>query len=868
MQKVVPYSIIIFFLNLFCSQITIGQNLVIDSLITILENPHIHDTSKINAYKDLSNIFSRTFPDSATSFVKKGLTLAKKSNYKIGEASLYRSLGDINWARGHLEPAIDAFNKSLELYIKLPKSKKREIGIGFCYNGIGVVWYLKSNYSKALRYFQLSLENHEKINFKPGMAKSYNNIGLVHWKQNNLERAIHYYEKSLNFYDEIQNSRDKGGCYNNLAIIYKTQKKYDDALQYYNKSLEILIKLDDKKGIALCFNNIGMLHEELNNYVLALEYYQKALELKILYDDQQGIPSSLGNLADLNNKIAKKAKNKTEKIKKYNKAIEFAKKGLVIAKKVGILHQEMSLYENLSEAYEGLAEYDKALIYNKLFEKLEDSIFDINKNKQIEEAEAKYKSAQKQKEIEKQKSQLEKQFILKNSLIAFSILIILLIIVLFNRYRLKQKTNNLLSQKNSELKKLTIVASETDNAITICDSNGNFEWGNKGLFKLFGYTLEDRKKIHDKNIFEASTNPDITEIIEKTKKTKKSIIYESTIQTKDGRNRNLQTTLSPYLDENGEIKKLIFIDTDITDLKIAEEEIKEKNKEIVNQNKEIKAQKDELEKHRNHLEKIVDKRTLDLKKAKEKAEESDRLKSSFLANMSHEIRTPMNAIVGFSGLLNDPNLTPETINELINHINHNSNTLMRLIDDILDISKIEAGQLIICKTECNVSQITSNLKNIFNTKKQNYKKDHIEITINNNVSQEKGNLIIDSDPLRLEQILTNFLENALKFTEKGSIEIGYDIIQENKKSSINFYVKDTGIGLSRTQQEVIFNRFTKIEDNKTKLYRGAGLGLAICENLVSLLNGKIWVESKEDIGSTFYFTLPVSKLTFTNIVKK
>jgi len=861
MQKVVTYSIVIFILNLFFSQITIGQNFVIDSLNNTLENPHIHDTSKVNAYTELSNIFSRTFPDSATFFVKKGLTLAKKSNYRIGEANLFRSLGDINWARGYLEPAINAFNKSLELYTKLPKSRKREIGIGFCYNGIGVVWFLKGNYSKALTHFQLSLNKHEKINFKPGMAKNYNNIGLVHWKQNNLERAIHYYQKSLTIYDEIENSRDKGGCYNNLAIIYKTKKKYDDALKYYNKSLEILIKLDDKKGIALCFNNIGMLHEELNNYVLALEYYQKALELKILYDDQQGIPSSLGNLANLNDKIAEKATNKTEKIKKYNEAIELAKRGLIIAKDVGILHQEMSLYKTLSEAYEGLAEYDKALTYNKQFEELEDSIFDINKNKQIEEAEAKYKSAQKQKEIEKQKAQLEKQSILKNSLIAFSILIILLIVVLFNRYRLKQKTNKLLSKKNNELKKLTIVASETDNAITICDSKGNFEWGNKGLFKLFGYTLDDRKKIHGKNIFEVSTNPNIIEIIKEAKKTKKSVIYESSIQTKEGKIRNLQTTLSPYLDDNGEIKKLIFIDTDITDLKLAEKKILEKNEKIL-------TQKQELEKHRNNLETLVKERTIDLEIAKKKAEESDRLKSSFLANMSHEIRTPMNAIIGFSDFLNDPDLSPELIEEIIQQINHNSNTLLQLIDDILDISKIEAGQLSIRIQECNVNRITNNLFNIFNKKKLIYKKEHIEIRLNNKLIRNKGNLIINSDPLRLEQILANLLENALKFTENGFVEIGYDIIQKDEKSFLNFYVKDTGIGLSKTQQEIIFNRFTKIEENKTKIYRGAGLGLAICKNLISMLNGEIWVESEEGIGSTFYFTLPLSEISFINTKEK
>jgi PAS domain S-box-containing protein len=409
-----------------------------------------------------------------------------------------------------------------------------------------------------------------------------------------------------------------------------------------------------------------------------------------------------------------------------------------------------------------------------------------------------------------------------------------------------------IENQNKELEKLSIVASETDNAITVSDADGNFEWVNDGLYRLFGYTLEERKKEHGRNIFEASTNPNIKEILNNVRKNKKSVIYASTVKTANGKILNLQTTLTPILDDKGEIQKLIFIDTDISELKKAEKEILQKNEEII-------SQKEELENHRNHLENLVKERTHDLEIAKAKAEESDKLKSAFLANMSHEIRTPMNAIVGFTGLLNDQDLIETDKQELISHIVHNSDTLLHLIDDIIDIAKIEAGQLNINKKDCYINIILNELLETFTEKKKLHKKDNIELRFNPGV--EDSNFIIFTDNIRIQQILLNLIDNALKFTEKGYIEFGYNLEKGTKNPSIIFYVKDTGIGLSKDQQSLIFSRFTKLENDKKKLYRGAGLGLAICKNIVHLLEGKIWIDSEINKGSTFYFSIPYIELS-------
>lgn len=270
----------------------------------------------------------------------------------------------------------------------------------------------------------------------------------------------------------------------------------------------------------------------------------------------------------------------------------------------------------------------------------------------------------------------------------------------------------------------------------------------------------------------------------------------------------------------------------------------------------------ELEEHKENLELLVQERTADLEVAKEKAEQSDKLKSAFLANMSHEIRTPMNAIIGFSHLLNDPDIGDENKSEIVSHITHNSDTLLNLIDDIIDISKIEAGQLEISKRESKINSILNELLKIFLEKKKHLNKENIEIKLipgNDNL-----NFSIVSDPLRIQQVITNLMDNALKFINEGSIEFGYNIEKDIKNPSIIFYVKDTGIGLTEIDQKKIFNRFTKLEDDRRKLYRGAGLGLAICKNIAELLGGEIWVTSKLNLGSQFYFKIPFNEFSETN----
>ena len=232
---------------------------------------------------------------------------------------------------------------------------------------------------------------------------------------------------------------------------------------------------------------------------------------------------------------------------------------------------------------------------------------------------------------------------------------------------------------------------------------------------------------------------------------------------------------------------------------------------------------------------------LELIQAKEKAEESDRLKSAFLANMSHEIRTPLNAIVGFSSLL------AETDEAELRHVymslaQENNELLLNLISDILDISKIEAGMIDLVMGRVDVPQLCREVIATFSHKKRD---SAVELRFDENSPQ----IVIDADKNRIVQVLSNFLTNALKFTTKGSITLSYSLEDENQ---VRFCVTDTGKGIPDEQKHEIFNRFVKLDS----FVQGAGLGLSICQSLVNRMGGKIGVESREGEGSCFWFTHP------------
>lgn len=274
-------------------------------------------------------------------------------------------------------------------------------------------------------------------------------------------------------------------------------------------------------------------------------------------------------------------------------------------------------------------------------------------------------------------------------------------------------------------------------------------------------------------------------------------------------------------------------------------EIQDKNSRLEKANNLVGEMNTKLESVNKHL---VD-TNRDLSVAKRKSEDADRLKSAFLSNMSHEIRTPLNSIVGFSSLLSVRDNTDEEQERFIKLINSNSEQLLRLINDILDLSRTEAGEISINEELFPVKELLVEIANNFQHNSKN-----TEVNIRISEFSLNQPLIIKSDPVRFRQILNNLINNALKFTDKGFIEFGFTL---NSSKEATFFVKDTGIGIHPEDQLNVFERFWKRADGKSKIYGGTGLGLAISKKLCEKLGGKIWLESEIGKGTTFYFTHPL-----------
>jgi signal transduction histidine kinase len=266
-------------------------------------------------------------------------------------------------------------------------------------------------------------------------------------------------------------------------------------------------------------------------------------------------------------------------------------------------------------------------------------------------------------------------------------------------------------------------------------------------------------------------------------------------------------------------------------------------------NKKLDARQHEIAEANRNLEQKVQERTDQLQKAKERAEQSDKLKSAFLANMSHEIRTPMNAILGFSQLL--PEIADaEERNKLLNIINENGNHLLELINDIIDLSRVEAGMMPLNETRFDVNTL---LKEVAANFRHEEKIISGLVKIHTLAELQKANDVhIITDRTRLKQVLINLMSNAIKYTKSGTVKFGCEL-NEHK---LHFFVKDTGIGIHPNKQKAIFDRFMQVIVDHQPQQEGQGLGLAISKAFVQLMGGEIWVNSIPKKGSTFYFTIP------------
>ena len=656
--------------------------------------------------------------------------------------------------------------------------------------------YLRRSFPDSALSFAFEAESLSiKLNNKRTLAESYKNIGNIYNGKDAFQKALSYYQKSLNTYIEISDTLGLAKIYNNLGALYKNRGDFAKSLEYYQSSLEYRKIMNDRFGMGMTYNNIGNIHYYQGNLDLSLEYYFRSLEIREEFKDKMGMAGCYNNIGTIYNE-----KNECElAIENFQRATKIYED---FNDKLGIGHS----YRSLGTTYIKLKNYNKALDYFK-----RSLIIDEELGDQIGAA---------------------------TSLIKIA--------CVYNNIE------NYLSAKNNATKALEI-AKSVGAVIEKKDAMEQLTIAFEGL-RDYKNALSYRKqflKIKD-SIFNFDKVKEIESLENRYDLENKQL----EIQKLESENQ-LKTV---RLDNMRNLQVLSFIIILISigfiiGLLNIRKKLHKKNKTIFDQNEEIKLQKEELEKHRKNLEILVEERTQELIIAKNKAEESDRLKSSFLANMSHEIRTPMNAIIGFSNLLSEDTIEPEIKRELIREITTKGHKLVRLIENILDLAKIESNQLKFNLSDVSINDIINHIEFYF---RDDIKNKGLTFNISKPFEED---IIIYSDSYRIKQVLSYLIDNAIKYTESGNIELSYNIQEQSGKGKLTFCIKDTGIGISTDRLEHIFQRFSKIEDDKKKLYRGAGLGLAISRNIISLLDGELKVDSEVSKGSNFYFTLPVRNIS-------
>jgi PAS domain S-box-containing protein len=359
-----------------------------------------------------------------------------------------------------------------------------------------------------------------------------------------------------------------------------------------------------------------------------------------------------------------------------------------------------------------------------------------------------------------------------------------------------------------KIRQLSQAVEQSPVSIVITNTFGKIEYVNQKFIETTKYTLEEAIGQNPRFLKSGYTSQGEYKELWQTIVGGKEWHGEFHNKRKDGTLFWESASISPIVNTEGKTTHFIAIKEDITDRKNVEKE---------------------------------------LVKSKERAEESDRLKLVFLANMSHEIRTPMNGILGFTELLKAPHISSEEQQEYISIIEKSGKRMLNIINDIISISKVESGQIEVSKDETNINE---QLEYIYTFFKPEANLKGIDLTLQKLLSSK--NNYIKTDREKLYAVLTNLVKNAIKFTNEGSIEIGC----EKKGGYLEFFVKDTGLGIPISQKKIIFERFRQANETISRTHEGSGLGLAISKAYVEMLDGRIWVESQEGKGSTFYFTIP------------
>lgn len=765
--------------------------------------------------------------------------------------------------------------------IALEKAKKGDDQklLADAYKHYGIVNYYSDSFDEAFLYFDTALLHYQQIPDSIEMANVYNNLGVLNSDVGRQIEAVQHYLKSLEIKRLVNDSAGIGNTLNNIGALYYELKAFNQALKHFNEAYIIAINQDDNAGMLTTLNNIGLIYMETDENEQALAVFNDCVAIGKTLNNPVGIANSLHNIGNiylkLNNPDSaivffERALTHYNEIgissgETYNgigrvyfingrmrKAIDSFNKAIDISETTSNSSLKLQATHNIFESFYALGDYQKALAYLMNYNDLYNSVRSLHDSAATRNLQARFDLENKLQEIEKLQfeNMLQEKFLeeqqLKNKLQKFALhlslsaaFIFLVLFVLFFRTNRKlRKTKQMLIEQNETIKvsrqnlnvtnkalaekeeTLRTLINATPDIICLKDGSGRWMEANETILQVFdlghdGYFMQTDLEIADSKPFFRNVFVNFHKTATLTWQKARITRQDEQITTSDGKTKTYDVINVPLFNDDGSRKGLIMLGRDITDRKTAEE---------------------------------------NLGKALHKAEESDRLKTAFLSNMSHEIRTPLNAIIGFSDLLDDEELTREEKQTFIKLVYDNGNALLALIDDIIDLARIESGEMKLYQQPTNVSELFVDVFQTYKGLKNRRNKSHIDLLF----KVPEKEVVCTTDARKLRQILINLVDNALKFTEAGSITMGFSMETEGEgQANLQIFVSDTGIGIPEESKSKIFKRFIKLNEGSKKLYPGTGLGLSIVQQFVQIMGGSLRIDSVENKGTTFIINLPV-----------
>jgi len=778
------------------------------------------DTIKAKAYGRIARVYQITGDyDSALYYARHFEDISNQISDTFLLANAYNYIGIAHSKMDNYPEAIMYTQKYIELADRL--GKQEHLGMG--YNNLGNSYMDIGDYDRALENYMKALQISDELGIKKdGLINALSNIAIVFCELDSLDHALNHLERAE---EASRQTGDRVGLsyiYSITGTIFEKKGVFDSARYCYRRSLDISSQVERREGIARANLHLGSLYEQHGNCRQAVDYFRKARDLYHRIKEVEGAARTVFLLGKCYGRMGQDKQSQ-----------ELIRKALDQSRSIGNAGLIRDCCYELYRFHEGRNAPGKALYYYKEYDRYDDSIYSSQSSDNIAKWQTRYRLGKKEEQIklleaqkQLQESKIRRQDLLLWVVYIGAVVVLVFLFFMYRLYRIKKKAiqklheqnehikaknreiaaqSRKLSEANEELRKLSIVASETDNLIYLADRNGKIEWVNRAVAKLYG---KDPQDLTGKDIFELSTHDSIDQLKRQFFSEKQTLSFESSFARDSGNVYYFQTTLTPILDNRGEIERIIAVDSDITRQKEVEQHLITKQREL---------------------------------------EQANATRDKFFSIISHDLKNPFNSILGLSDLLvrKGHRIEAEKVKKFHQSIYTTARHAYELLSNLLQWSRSQLNQITHYPKTFDMHELVKE-----NLEMQRERADDKGVEL---ISHLDENLLVYADYNMITTVVRNLLTNAIKFTGSGGIVgVGYF----DRRDFLEFYVEDSGMGIAEENIPKLFKAGETHTAEGTDQEKGTGLGLILCKDFVTQNGGDMHVSSELGKGSTFFFTLP------------